>query len=183
MNNYLINLFTIVLFPALAFASESEHHHAPGLETLLWPGINFLIYAIGMRTLYKNVGIPALRGKAASVKEQIDRAEGALAVAKQDLLELQKREIEAEKKELEDRIVEESRLNAASIIEDAQAVVRKIDHDVELRITRDFGKAEDDFRVEVVKKATALVRKEFSTSLSENQDRELRKDALRSVLN
>lgn len=173
----------ILFFPTLALASGGDHHGAPGIETLVWPGINFVIYVAVMSYFYRKLGRPALIGKAHSVKEQIEKAEGALSAARNDLELVQRRDIELEKNELKDRIIGEGRMQAASIVEDAQALLRKLERDIELRINRDFGKVEEEFRTEVVRKASKLVRDEFLSSLSEVQDQELRKDALRSVLN
>lgn len=159
------------------------HHQAPGILSLFWPTLNFVIYFAFLRSLYRKFGKPGLLGKSVSVKEQIEKGTRMLAQAEQDLAEVKQRDIEAEKKELFERIVAEGKAIASSILEDSRSAALKIDRDAELRIARDFAKVESELKTSVVRRASELARNEFKANLSEGQDRELRKDALRSVLN
>lgn len=185
LKNILIVLL-ISLFPSLVFAStghDGAKHHAPGIDTLFWPALNFVLYLALMNYSYRKLGKPALLGRSLSVKEQIERAEMALAQAQQDLVEVQSRDIDFEKQELFDKILADGKFLAGTILEDAGNNTLKIGRDVELRIAREFTKVEGELKTSVVKRASDLARREFESNLSESQDRELRKDALRSVLN
>ena len=90
--------------------------------------------------------------------------------------------IEFEKEELQERIAKEGKMQASSILEDGNSQSSKIASNIQLRIDREFSKAESGIRAEIVKRALSSAETELTNSLSEGQDSELRKDTLRSVL-
>jgi len=172
--------------PVFALAAEPTEaaHHAPAtIATLAWPAVNFLIYFSLMVHFYKKYGRPALLSRAATFDQHIKKAAQVLEDAERDLRKAEERlqTISDEQTEIHERLVHEGTQVAAQIISQAEQSALGIRGDVGRRIERELSAATSDVREQVIARATELARKKLATTLSEEDDSRLRKDAVRGL--
>jgi F0F1-type ATP synthase membrane subunit b/b' len=175
----------LVASVALAAGSKSGHYEAPGLASLFWPTVNFIIYALLINYGYRKIGKPAMISHSVQVRDDLKRAAKSLADAESLLAQAESRRenISEEKAKLIERLQEEGKAVAINTLEDAHRQAEAIQSDAKRRIKGETAKARSELLEMVVKKATDLARDDFQRELSAEQDMNLRKAAVISVLN
>lgn len=181
----LTSLAFLVYSSTSALAAGGAHGHAPGLGTLFWPLVNFLIYAALIRFLYLKLGKPALVSHAVQVKQDLKEAAESYADAEKilhDAKAVQGR-LASEKVAVIDRLREEGRKIATQTLEEGNRQAALVQSDAARRIAGDTAKVRAELRETLVKEASKIARDQLSTELSAEQDADLRKAAIMSVLN
>lgn len=179
--------------PALA-AAAADHghghgdahgadHHAAGIETLVWPAVNFALYVLLLAFLYRRFVDPALKARAASFDQQYRRAVVALEEAERELRQAQARfdGIAEEQAQIRARFDAEAVLLSKDILEAARRTAQQIEQDVSRRIESERAKVVDALRQEAVQRATTLARTRLERTLSEDDDFRLRHETLRGL--
>ena len=77
---------------ANAAGASASHHEAPGISSLIWPAINFAIYFYILSRAYKKFAVPALVGKEATIRKEIESNKSELLNANSNLESVKKRE-------------------------------------------------------------------------------------------
>ncbi len=186
----------IAAHPAAAFAVEhagqhvgehaAEHgaHHAAGPESLIWPTVNFIIYALLMRYFFKRFASPALRARAAHFEEHSQRAARVLADADREFRNLETRlnGIVEEQRAIRERLATEGAQIAAQVMAQAEQSANALRRDIGRRIERELHSATSEVKQQVIARATELARAQLRTELSSDDDFRLRQDAIRSLL-
>jgi F0F1-type ATP synthase membrane subunit b/b' len=159
-------------------------HHAPGLDTLFWPAINFTLYACIMVYFYRRLGKPALVSRAVQVRDQLVQSAKSLAEAEGQLEKVKDRQesISGEREQIIESLNLEGQTISTTVIEQAHSSAQKIQNDIERRIKSDISKAQSEIRAAVVSRATVLARQALEAELSAEDDLNLRKAAISSVL-
>ena len=181
-----IAAFTFVCVVTLpAFAEEhAAAEHAPDFSSLFWYVINFLMYALLIRTIYFKKGAPVLEQRATDLKQHIEKAALGLSRSEENLSILQQRlkSISIEKGELIESYEREARQMGDSIIEQAHVSARRIAADAKRQAENELSQAEKQLRQEVVSRAVSLARQSMEAGLSAEDDRKLRQQILREAL-
>jgi len=154
------------------------------IGALFWPAVNFTIYAVLLRYGYRKVARPLLRDRSVQLKQDIGAAAGLLREAEADLEGLNQRLelISSEKEALRLRLRTDGENIAASLITEAERAAKRKREDTERRIRSEFGKVTAEIQREVVHTATASARSRLSRELSQDDDKRLRQEAVRSLL-
>ena len=168
-----------------AHAAGGGHGHAPGLGTLFWPTVNFLIYAFLIRFLYMKLGKPALMSHSVQVKNDLKDAAEAYAEAESELhkAEAMHARLEQEKTAVVEQLREEGKKIAKQTLEEGSRQAALIGSDAERRIAGDTAKVQSELKQSLVREAARIARAELKAELSSEQDVDLRKAAVMSVLN
>lgn len=158
-------------------------HHA-GIESLVWPTINFAIYLALMSYLYKRFAGPALKARAVTFDEQFRRAERALEDAERELRGAQNRadQIEEEQAAIEARFGAEAQSLSRDIADAARRSIAQIEADVQRRIDSEKARAFEQLRHEAVARAARLAREKLRSGLSADDDYRLRHETLRGLI-
>jgi len=194
MNMKRLKYLALVLFahPVVARAAEhvgehaAEHgaeHHA-GIETLIWPAVNFFIYAALMRHFYVKFARPALLARSANFEQHVQRAAQVLEDADRELQKLEARlaGISEEQRQIRERLATEGAQIAAQVMTQAEHTANANRRDIGRRIERELNAATSEVKQQVIAKATELARAQLRSGLSTEDDYRLRQDAIRSLL-
>ena len=174
----------LAVTPAFATEVESAGQHGPDFSSLTWYVINFLLYAVLIRTLYFKKGAPYLEQRAAQVKQHIEKATLDLSRSEENLVILQQRlkQIAVEKSELIESYEREAHQMGTAIIEQAHTASRRIAADAKRQADSELSQAQKQLRHEVVTRAMALAKSQMEQGLSAEDDRRLRGQILREAL-
>lgn len=172
----------IVTSPAFAFAAE-HHEEEFGVDSLIWPAVNFFLYVSLMVYLYKRFVRPLLVSRAAVFEQHLQKAAGVLEDAERELgrAEHRLREIETEQKEIRNRLTADGEHLAARLIEQAHENAAAIKRDVARRIEQETSQAQSEIRQLVIQRATGLARQALERGISPEQDRRLRDQTLKAL--
>jgi F-type H+-transporting ATPase subunit b len=172
----------VFFIPQLVWASGGGEGsgHEPGLSTLIFPVINFVIYLGIMVFAYFKLAKGALRERSVSVEENLKRSAEALALAQSEFAEMVKRldALELEKIRLRDEFREEGRRMQEAIRAASEKTKADIQREAARRIENELKKAKADIRSEVVGLAARLARERLQRDLSGMQDQRLREETV-----
>jgi len=175
------------VFGALFVAVPLDAYAAGGggnpVMTLVWSIINFSLFFFLMLYIYKKNVARLVRARSARISEHLQRSKNALAEAEQEYSELKEKlnNIEGVKKDLFDRYNEEGRKQSTLLIEAGNSSAVRIKSDADRQVETELSQESKKIRKEVVSTAVGKARKQLS-SLSEDEDRKLRADALKNFL-
>jgi F0F1-type ATP synthase membrane subunit b/b' len=163
---------TIVAFKP----AGSEHHEAAGPETLIWPGVNFLIFFGVCVWIYKNKVSPLLAKRADDFDRFLKQSDAVLQQAEVELsaAESARRNLPTEKERILAQALEDGRNLSASIAEDATKQVAFMKQSLEKRFVSEQHAAEDRLKLKMIERATAISRNSLRKDLSNDQDRSFR---------
>ena len=159
--------------------------HAPaGIESLIWPAVNFFIYAAMMHHFYKKYARPALLARSANFEQHVQRAAKVLEDADRELHKLEARVqgIAEEQRQIRERLATEGAQIAAQVMTQAEQTANSNRRDVGRRIERELNAATNEVKQLVIAKATEIARAQLRSGLSTEDDFRLRQDAIRSLL-
>ena len=163
--------------PVLAAEEAEDHHgeheHAPGLGDLLFPAINFAIFAV---ILVKYV-VPNLRGSlqrratditdaAASSRAVLQEAEATMAAARSRM-----QGVAAEREAIKSDLVTAANRHAERIHEQAEETGKRRLADAELVAEQERRRALAGVRAEIAAGATSLAESRLRASLSSDDQR------------
>jgi len=173
-----LTLFAIELaLPSLALAAE-------GGAPLTAYAVNFAIYVALAVFLFKKYAAPILRVRKSDLVDRLQKAGNELSVAEKKVSELRGRlsNISVEEERVLKTFDEEARRMSQSIHSNSERSVEKIVEDTENQIQHELQRAKLEIRREVIKQATARAMETLQRGLSDDADRKLRKEALKSLL-
>ena len=181
----LLVLIAAGVFPEFVLAAGGGHDaaHSPGISTLMWPVVNFSIFAWIMAWVYRTKVVPLLRDRRMQVEKSMQDAAGRLQLADEQLKAGRQKldQIETLRATVIADLERDGENQSALMAENAQAAARRIGEDAVRRIAGDLRKAKEEVRREVILKAAELARFELQQSLSDDDDARMRSEAVRSV--
>lgn len=180
----ILSSLAVAAAPALALAVEGHGHHEPAqISNLLWPAVNFTIYALIIRSIFKKMVGPALLARAASFEQSFKHAAQVLEDAERELRQVQLRlkDIRKEQDALRERLSDEGSHIAGEVVAQAEQTAAGIRKDISRRIERELHVATSDVKQQVIRRATELARVELEKSLSEQDDYRLRQEAVKGL--
>lgn len=174
---------SLLIVAPLALAEEAEHH-APGVETLGWPLVNFGIYAAIVTWVYRTKIAPVLRERSVEVEQFLKRAGLELAAVEREIADARSRlsQIERERKEIERELQVEGEQMAATILTRAQEDQIKIQKDAARQVEHEVGRVRGDLRRALVARAVKRAEEKLRGALSAQDERQLRDEVLGSFL-
>lgn len=167
---------------ALAAEHGAEHAESVG-QQLLWPSLNFLIYIAILRFCIVRFVNPALRARSAEVEGQLQKAASDIAGAKSDLgvREERRRGIAAEQKLIRERLEQEGQRVAEEIVRNGALAAEQARADVQKKVEQELKRATTEVRELVVEGAAKRAREILRTSLSRDDDKRLRQEAINGL--
>ncbi|HQH29009.1 MAG TPA: ATP synthase F0 subunit B [Oligoflexia bacterium] len=173
----------LLLICSSAYASGPGAGHEAGLSTLIFPAINFVLYAGVIVFAYFKCVRKMLKQRSSDVAESLARAAQTLEQAQAELDDAKRRlaVLEKEKYALSGEFREQGRLMQESIKADSQKNAERIRRDTERRIAGELKKARAEIRQEVSELAAKLARMKLAQELSPEQDRRLREETVNAV--
>jgi len=187
LTSFVTSLYVVLPgFVSQAFAGGGGGDgHAPGLGTLFWPTVNFILYAALIRFMYKKLGKPALVSHSVQVRNDLEEAAKSFADAESELAKAQAMQgrLPEEKTSVVERLREEGKNIAKQTLEEGNKQAALIQSDAVRRIAGDTAKVKAELRETLVREASKIAREQLKSELSAEQDIGLRKAAIMSVLN
>lgn len=176
-------LLGFALFPSISWASSSQGHGF-SFQALLWPAVNFSIYALLISYYYKTRGITALKRRSVEIEARVEKAGLSLREARseRDQLKIRLMEIETEKAAIARHYEEEGRRMRESILSGANAKADTIADDTVRQIEREMSAARKELRREAIAEATRVARQLIANELTAEVDCHLRKAVLEEAL-
>lgn len=173
----------VLALPSIALAETAEHH-APGIETLGWPLLNFGIYAAILVWVYRTKIAPALRERSVEVEKFLKRSELELAAVEREIADARSRlsQIERERKEIERQLQVEGEQMAATILTRAQEDEIRIQKDASRQVEHEVGRVRGDLRRVLIARAVKRAEEKLRGALSAQDERQLRDEVLGSFL-
>lgn len=180
----LVWVFIFFINPNLVFAAGGAHGPSLGVESLLWPLVNFLIYLGILIYAYNRLVKPALYERSRQVVEKINKAAAVRLTAEEELKEVEERlrTIEGEKQEIREQLLVEGRNGVKEILKNAEQSAVSMRRDSERRMASDLGQAYNEIRKQIIKQAAERARRHLEAKLSPDDDYRLRQEALRAIL-
>jgi F-type H+-transporting ATPase subunit b len=182
-----LNILTIVSAalvanPNIAHAA-SDHAAAAGVETLIFPIINFTLFAFAVVYLYRKYGAPILMERRVQFETRLNSSQRLLVQAEQDLAAVSDRlaSFDEERQEILTSLKREGEAMAEQILRNAQANAEAIDRDGKRRAEREYQQAVGELRRLVVEQASQKARRKLEQNLSAEDDRRLRQAAINSL--
>lgn len=163
-------------------AGHGGHHK--GIDSLVWPTVNFAIYLAVMAHFYKKFAVPALKARAVNFDEQFRKAERALEDAERELRAAHNRfdQIDEEQAAIDARFGAEAQALSREILEAARRSIAQIENDVQRRIESEKVRAFEQLRNEAVARAAKVARDKLRSGLSPEDDYRLRHETLRGLI-
>jgi len=176
------SFLAIFLAPSMALAAGGGE--PAGLSSLLWPAVNFSIFVLVMRKLYRKHVSVLLRGRSASVKNHLDRARIDLAEAEESYQGLYNKltNIEVDKRELFARFDTEGANLSKIILEQAGLQSQRVEADSKRQIDSELSQATKGLKRTAIEEAIKLAEAKLKDGLSVDQDKLLRSDALSALI-
>ena len=167
---------TFLIFSAsdVAYAGGPSTSSA-GIDTLLWPTINFILYLLLIYTLYRRFACPVLRDYRAEVESLAIRAQSENDTLRAELDQLGRdlSNIDEEKESIVADLEREGRNMAADILTLANQKVERLLLDTGTRISTEKSRIESDVRKELLSSALNKVLERISRDYTEDQDRQV----------
>jgi F-type H+-transporting ATPase subunit b len=181
-----ISGFFSVFLPSAVWASAATagQHAPPGIESLFWPVVNFVLYLFVLRWGYGAAVRPLLRDRSIQLERDLQQAANLLSDAERqrDALSQRLAAVESEQQELRERLKRDGEHLAQLVIGKAQEAARQLEREILRRIDAERAKAVAEIRREVVFAATGLARERLAVRLGAEDDVRLRQITLRTML-
>lgn len=173
----------ILFIPQASFASAGGEHHSAGLSSLIFPVINFSIYFAVIVFLIKKFAPSFFKGRALSLREQIQRVGVELAGVSQEIDTIKERlsEVEKEKEFIVQEFANDADLVASDIVAKAEAMAVSIKNDAKLRIQGERRSFERELGAKLLDDAVSKAIDELS-KIDDSKDKELRANFVRNLV-
>lgn len=168
---------------AEAWAAGGGGHHAPSISDVIWPTVNFLIYAF----IIAKYVVPALRGFLKSRREEViatmsqASAKKAAAEALVNEYKTKLAGVDREVQTLQAALREEGERDKAKLIGDANAMAAKIKADTQLLADQEVKMARQRIREELALQAEANARTLLQRNLSADDQNRLADEFIQSI--
>lgn len=170
-----------------AFAAAAEHGEAHGagspLAHLLWPTVNFCIYLGIVVYVVKRMVNPALKARALEIEAMLQKAHHDIAAADQELQSrlTRKAGISQEQQLVRDRLSHDGQRIAEEIVKNAELSAQQIRNDVQKKVDEELKRASAEVRGLVVEGSSKRARQILRETLSKDDDRRLRQEAINGL--
>lgn len=154
---------------------HGEAHHA-GVETLIWPGINFAIFFGICVWIYLNKLAPLLVKRADEFDKHRRESEKLMQAAEAELraIEQSRKNLPVDKDKMLTQALSDGRNLAESITDDAEKQIAYMKQSLEKRIAVEGRAAEAEVKMKLIERAATLSRDGLRKELSVDQDRSFR---------
>ena len=138
----------VAVAPAFAGAPHGDGHHPSMLEQLTWPSVNFVLYVLLIRYLYKRLGAPALKSRSIQVEQHLSRSAAELLAIEAELSQAKDRiaRFEVERQEVLQDLEQDGVRLAAAAREAAQAEALRVQRDAQNQIRNSVRGLEKELR-------------------------------------
>jgi len=166
-----------------AWAAGGAEHHAPPLTDVIFPALNFLIYAF---IIFK-YALPAVRGFLKNRREEViatmtqASAKKAAAQALVDEYKTKLAAVDREVQSLQATLRDEGERDKAKLIGDANAMAAKIKEDARVLADQEVKMARQKIREEMAIQAEATARALLQRNLSVEDQNRLADEFIQSI--
>lgn len=178
-----LDLFTTAQLWASEAASHGAEHHAPSITDVIFPALNFLIYAF----IIVKYALPAVRGflqkRRADVIATMTQASAKKAAA-QSLVDEYKAKLTAVDREvqsLQATLRDEGERDKVKLLSDANAMAAKIKDDARILADQEVKMARQKIREEMAIQAEATARALLERNLSAEDQNRLANEFIQSI--
>jgi F-type H+-transporting ATPase subunit b len=176
----LLNLFAVTA--AWASAAEAEHH-APSLNDIWFPLINFLIFAF----IIKRYAVPPVREYLRSRREDVVATLDTAAESKRRASALVQdyrwrlAHLDERVQSLQSALRAEGEREGAKLLQDAETLARKIKADARFLAEQEIKMARQQLREEIAEQATAKAREIIQRNIFPSDQGRLVDDFIRDI--
>lgn len=155
----------------------------PGLSSLMWPSVNFVLFVVAAIFLYRKYAASLLRARSIQVEQELRRVAADLAAAVRELTTVRNRlvNIDHEKSEIIAHYRIEGQKMAEVIVSNAMKTADRMALDVGRHIEHELNQAKKETRRQILLLATKKAKGKLEKGLSANDDRRLREQVLRQL--
>lgn len=178
-----LDLFTTAQLWASEAASHGAEHHAPAITDVIFPALNFLIYAF---IIFK-YALPAVRGFLKNRREEViatmtqASAKKAAAQAMVDEYKEKLATVDRDVQTLQATLRDEGERDKAKLLTDANAMAAKIKEDARILADQEVKMARQKIREEMAIEAEATARALLQRNLSVDDQNRLADEFLQSI--
>jgi F-type H+-transporting ATPase subunit b len=178
-----LDLFTTAQLWASEAASHAAEHHAPSITDVIFPALNFLIYAF----IIIKYALPPVRSFLKSRREEVvatmsqASAKKAAAQALVDEYRAKLATVEQEVQSLQATLRQEGERDKAKLIADASAMAAKIKDDARILADQEVKMARQKIREEMATRAEATARALLQRNLSTEDQNRLANEFIQSI--
>jgi len=175
--------FLGILTTTRAWAAGGAEHHAPPITDVIFPALNFLIYAF---IIFK-YALPAVRGFLKNRREEViatmtqASAKKAAAQALVDEYKTKLAAVDREVQILQATLRDEGERDKAKLIGDANAMAAKIKEDARVLADQEAKMARQKIREEMAIQAEATARALLQRNLSVEDQNRLADEFIQSI--
>jgi F-type H+-transporting ATPase subunit b len=175
----ILGIFTV----AQAWAAGGAEHHTPSITEVIFPALNFLIYAF---IIFK-YALPAVRGFLKNRREEViatmtqASAKKAAAQALVDEYKTKLAAVDREVQSLQATLRDEGERDKAKLIGDANAMAAKIKEDARVLADQEVKMARQKIREEMAIQAEATARALLQRNLSVEDQNRLADEFIQSI--
>jgi len=174
-----LGLFTI----AQAWAAGGAEHHAPSITDVIFPALNFIIYAF----IIVKFALPAVRSFLQSRREEViatmsqATAKKAAAQALVDEYKTKLASLDQQVQSLQATLRDEGERDKAKLIGEANAMATKIKDDARILADQEVKMARQKIREEMALQAEATARALLQRNLSLDDQNRLADEFIQSI--
>ena len=178
-----LDLFTTAQLWASEAASHGAEHHAPPITDVIFPALNFLIYAF----IIVKYALPAVRSFLKSRREEViatmSQASAKLAAAQGMVDEYQAKlaAVDREVQTLQATLRDEGERDKAKLLADANAMAAKVKDDARILADQEVKMARQKIREEMAIQAEATARALLQRNLSVDDQNRLADEFIQSI--
>lgn len=175
--------FLAIFGTGQAWAAGGAGHHAPPITDVIFPALNFLIYAF----IIVKFALPAVRGFLKSRREEViatmsqASAKKAAAQALVDEYKTKLASVDRELQTLQAMLRDEGERDKARLISDANAMAAKIKADAMVLADQEVKMARQQIREEMALQAEAAARSLLQRHLSAADQNRLADEFIESI--
>ena len=160
------------------------HHQTAGIESLIWPAINFAIFFAICVWIYRNKLAPLMAKRADDFDSHRRESEKLMQQAEAELraVELASKNLPNEKEGLLTRALTDGRNLSDVIAEDATKQIAFMKQSLEKRIAVEGRAAEAEVKMKLIERAASLSREGLMKELSVDQDRSFRESCFQDFV-
>jgi len=178
-----LELFTTAQLWASEAASHGAEHHAPSITEVIFPALNFLIYAF----IITKYAFPAVRSFLKSRREEVlatmsqASAKKAAAQALVDEYKAKLATVDREVQRLQVTLRDEGERDKAKLLGDALAMAAKIKEDARILAEQEVKMARQTIREEMAIQAEATARALLQRNLTVDDQNRLADEFIHSI--
>lgn len=179
----ILDLFTTAQLWASEAASHGAEHHAPSITDVIFPAINFLIYAF----IIVKYAFPAVSAYLKNRREEViatmkqASAKKATAQATVDEYKAKLAAVDREVQSLQATLRDEGERDKAKLLSDANAMAAKIKEDARILAEQEVKMARQSIREEMAVQAEATARALLQRNLSMDDQNRLADEFIQSI--